>query len=133
VAAAVRAARDGPRRVRGRHDAATLLTVGAGEAFRDDRPGGAADKALSAHADAAEMLRWLVIGLTALLVIALFVRARRVLLGVAAVVATAAIFFVIRTGHLGAKLAWGERDGGPPAGFNGGRPPAGGGQAPNGG
>jgi len=36
--------------------------------------------------------------------------------------AVASIFFVIRTGHLGAKLTWGDSGGGPPAGF---RPPGG--------
>ena len=42
--------------------------------------------------------------------------------------AATAVFFVIRTGHLGAKLAWGrEGEGGPPAGFQGG--PAGRGSA----
>ena len=34
--------------------------------------------------------------------------------------AATAVFFVIRTGHLGAKLAWGrEGEGGPPAGLPG--------------
>ena len=35
-----------------------------------------------------------------------------------ALLAAGAIFFVVRTGHLGAKLAWGHEEGGggPPAG-----------------
>jgi hypothetical protein len=123
--------------------AATLLTVGAGEAFRADRergfPGGGLENAtLNNHAEAGETLRWLMVILTALLVGAMFARARGalrrgpgrialdVLIGLTAV---ACIFFVIRTGHLGAKLAWGQQGfgGGPPAGFNGGPPPGGGG------
>ena len=39
------------------------------------------------------------------------------------ILALTSVFFVIRTGHLGAKLAWGrEGQGGPPAGFQGGPP-----------
>ncbi len=48
--------------------------------------------------------------LTALLIGALFTRARRIVLAVAAITAAAAVFWVIRTGHLGAKLAWANRD-----------------------
>jgi uncharacterized membrane protein len=100
-------------------NAATLLAVGAGEAFRDDRGAFGANPTLDQHAEAGEFLRWLTIVLTALLVAALFTRARRVVLAIAAVVAAAAVFWVIRTGHLGAKLAWGERGPGgpPPQGF----------------
>jgi hypothetical protein len=44
-------------------------------------------------------------------------------LAAAAIMAAAAVFWVIRTGHLGAKLAWGERGpGGPPPGFRQPRP-----------
>jgi hypothetical protein len=44
-------------------------------------------------------------------------------LAAAAIMAAAAVFWVIRTGHLGAKLAWGERGpGGPPPGFQQPRP-----------
>jgi len=99
-------------------NAATLLAVGAGEAFREDRRPFGSSPTLDQHAEAGEFLRWLMIILTALLVAALFTRARRIVLAVAAITAAAAVFWVIRTGHLGAKLAWGERGpGGPPAGF----------------
>jgi uncharacterized membrane protein len=109
-------------------NAATLLAVGAGEAFRADRErgggpgggGGGEASTLNAHADAAETLRWIVIALTALLIIALFVRLQRVVYGLAAIAAVAAIFFCIRTGHLGAKLAWGGPQGGGGQGFPGG-------------
>jgi hypothetical protein len=128
-------------------NAATLLAVGAGEAFRADRErgggpggGGAENSTLNAHADAAETLRWIVIALTALLIIALFVSLQRMVYGLAAIAAVAAIFFCIRTGHLGAKLAWGgPQGGGGGQGFPGGgqfaRPGgqgAGGGSAPGG-
>jgi uncharacterized membrane protein len=99
-------------------NAATLLAVGAGEAFRADRRALGPSATLDQHAEAGEFLRWLVLIVTALLVAALFTRARRIVLAVAAITATAAVFWVIRTGHLGAKLAWGERGpGGPPPGF----------------
>jgi uncharacterized membrane protein len=103
-------------------NAATLLAVGAGKAFRADRPA-LPDPTLDQHAEAGDFLRWLMIILTALLVGALFTRARRIVLAIAAITAAAAVFWVIRTGHLGAKLAWGERGpGGPPPGFSQPRP-----------
>ena len=117
--------------------AGTLLAVGAGEAFRADRGAfGANNPTLQNHAEAGETLRWLMIILTALLVIAMFARKRgrlasgatRPVLSVLIVLAAvASIFFVIRTGHLGAKLAWGRETGGPPPGqgFPGGGPPNG--------
>jgi hypothetical protein len=128
--------------------AATLPAVGAGEAFREDReqrlPGGAIDDpTLQDHADAGETLRFAMVILTAVLVGLLFAKrlpnAARIVLRVLAVLfALTAIFFVIRTGHLGAKLAWGREGGdGPPAGFEGGAPGQGGqgaqGQPPGGG
>ena len=116
--------------------AATLLAVGAGEAFQEDRakdrPGGGAvlDPTLADHKDAGEALRFTMIVLTFVLVAWLFSRRRpdavKVGLRVLAVLlAATAVFFVIRTGHLGAKLAWGREEGRPPAGFQGGRPPGG--------
>ncbi len=119
--------------------AATLLAVGAGEAFREDRErgfgGGFVDPTLQDHAEAGETLRWLMVALTAVLVVTLFRRRLPVVFSIvlrvlSVLLAAAAIFFVIRTGHLGAKLAWGrEGGGGPPAGFQGGGFPPGGSRA----
>jgi uncharacterized membrane protein len=101
-------------------NAATLLAVGAGEAFRADRRALGSSPTLDQHAEAGDFLRWLMVILTALLVAALFTRARRIVLAAAAIMAAAAVFWVIRTGHLGAKVAWGERGpGGPPPGLTG--------------
>jgi hypothetical protein len=110
--------------------AATILAAGAGEAFREDReaampPGaGAAEMStLNDHADAGSTLRLAMVVLTLVLVSGLFTKSNavRIALRVLAVVlALTAVFFVIRTGHLGAKLAWGPEQGGPPAGFQGG-------------
>jgi hypothetical protein len=102
-------------------NAATLLAVGAGEAFRADRRALGPSETLDQHAEAGEFLRWLIVILTALLVAALFTRARRIVLALAAITASAAVFWVMRTGHLGAKLAWSER-GGPPPSFQQPRP-----------
>jgi hypothetical protein len=126
--------------------AATLVAVGAGQAFQEDRaknlPGGGMNNpTLQDHIDAGHTLRLTMILLTAVLVAALFARRwpapAKTALGVASVLLAAiAVFFVIRTGHLGAKLAWGREEGGPPAGLEGfpgggqqpqGTPPAGGG------
>src|SRR5215218_6407366 len=110
--------------------AATLLAVGAGEAFQEDRaaqmPGGAGariDPTLQDHMDAGSALRLTMILLTLTLVVSLFAKrwpsGVRVGLRVLTVLlAATAVFFVIRTGHLGAKLAWGrEGEGGSPAGL----------------
>jgi hypothetical protein len=100
--------------------AATLLAVGAGEAFRDERtkdfPQLISDPTLHDHADAGITVRLAMVILTALLVGLLFARrapnAARIALRVLAVLfALTALFFVIRTGHLGAKLAWGREGG----------------------
>jgi len=112
--------------------AATFLAVGAGEAFQEDRaknmPGGGAvlNPTLADHEDAGKALRLTMILLTFALVAWLFSRrwppvVTIVLRVLTVLLAATAIFFVIRTGHLGAKLAWGrEEGGGPPAGFQGG-------------
>jgi hypothetical protein len=90
---------------------------------------------------AGENLRLVMIGFTLVIVLAMLAQrlpgsavgrvlatgpAALILRGFIAVFAVAAIFFVIRTGHLGAKLAWGQQQGGPPPGFQG-RPPGSGG------
>lgn len=102
--------------------AATILAAGAGEAFREDReaemPAGGAgvvNTTLNDHADAGSALRLAMVLLTLVLVVALFTKglpnAVRIVLRVLAVVlALTAVFFVIRTGHLGAKLAWGREE-----------------------
>jgi hypothetical protein len=117
--------------------ASTFLAVGAGEAFRADRGGGRPDEVakLDAHAQSGETLRILVALFAFALLGALWARRRGRLSGVPAIaarvliagLAIASIFFVIRTGHLGAQLTWGNS--GPPAGFapaagNGNGPPA---------
>jgi hypothetical protein len=103
--------------------AATLLAVGAGEAFREEReardPGLLGDPTLHDHADAGITVRLAMVILTAILVGLLFSRrlpnvARTILRVLAVLFALTAIVMVIRTGHLGSKLAWGREDGGPP-------------------
>jgi len=127
--------------------AATLLAVGAGEAFREDRertlPQALADDpTLQDHADAGSTVRITMVLLTLMLVAMLFAKRRPpavniVLRVLTVLLAATAIFFVIRTGHLGAKLAWGpEGGGGPFPGVQGGPPGTGGsgqGQGPPGG
>jgi hypothetical protein len=105
--------------------AATLLAIGAGEAFREERerdfPALINDPTLHDHADAGITVRLAMVILTALLVGLLFSRrlpsAARIALRVLAILfALTAIVFVIRTGHLGAKLAWGPENGRLPGG-----------------
>jgi hypothetical protein len=98
--------------------ASTLLAVGAGEAFREDLErtmpqafSGALESTMHNHQDAGAALRFTTVLLTATLVGVLFGRrlpnAARLALRVLAVLfALIALFFVIRTGHLGAQLAW---------------------------
>ncbi|HMJ36278.1 MAG TPA: DUF2231 domain-containing protein [Baekduia sp.] len=109
--------------------AATILAVGAGEALRADRGGGPPGEAaaIDAHASAGETLRILIVLFTLALLGTLYARRRALaspaMLGLRVLVAAlaiASVFFVIRTGHLGAKLTWGGGEGG----GGGGPPPA---------
>jgi hypothetical protein len=88
----------------------TLLTAGAGEAFREEREREIEDKAtLANHADSGSTVRFTVALLTLALVGTLFARRPHFVLRVViGLLAATAIFFVIRAGHLGAKLAWGS-------------------------
>jgi hypothetical protein len=107
--------------------ASTILTAGAGEAFRDGGEGG---PGIAEHADAGETLRLVMIGLTAVVLTGLALRRAAAGQGPAwlhrlgrqpwvapatraafAVFAVAALFFVIRTGHLGAEQTWGRHEG----------------------
>jgi hypothetical protein len=117
--------------------AGTVLTVGAGEAFRSDRGGGRADEMhrLSEHAESGETLRIVMVLVAAVVLLAVLLSragegrlarlsglaaSRPLWIGLRALFAigaVAAIFFVIRTGHLGAQLTWDREGGGPPAGF----------------
>jgi hypothetical protein len=95
----------------------TLLAVGAGEAFKADQeeeapPGAPVDPNLAHHAESGEALRIVMVLLTASLVAAVFARKapRPVQIGLQILVvllAANAIFWVIRTGHLGSEMAWG--------------------------
>lgn len=105
--------------------ASTILTAGAGEAFRDSGEGG---PGIAEHADAGETLRLVMIALTAVVLLALALRRAAAGEGLArlrdlgrqawvapatraafAILAVLAAFFVIRTGHLGAKQTWGDK------------------------
>jgi hypothetical protein len=90
---------------------ATLLTAGAGEAFREDRERALQPLAqtLADHADAGAALRFTVAILTLALAAALFTRGipKAVLRDLTVLLAITAIVFTVRAGHLGAKLAWG--------------------------
>jgi uncharacterized membrane protein len=91
--------------------AATILAAGAGEAFREDRKREIPEsmqRTLDDHADAGDTLRLTMVFLTLALVAALFTGRRTALRVVAALLALVAIFFVIRTGHLGSELVWSD-------------------------
>jgi hypothetical protein len=123
--------------------AATILTVGAGKAFESDRglEGGADAHRLQEHADSGETLRLVMVALAAVVLFAVLLSQaqpgsrlgflsglasssgiRLALRGLFVIGAAAAIFFVIRTGHLGAQLTWERGGGGPRPGFDGGPP-----------
>ncbi len=95
----------------------TLLTAGAGEAFKADverqLPPGIAFPTLVQHAEAGDFLRWLVFLLTAALVAALMRTripnaARLILRGLIVLIAVTSVFWVVRTGHLGSKAVWSD-------------------------
>lgn len=100
----------------------TIVAVGAGEAFKADR-GNFASARLHEHQEAGQTLRVLMVLFTLALLGTLWARRQNALNGIAfyvtrvlvAALAVASVFFVIRTGHLGAELTWGDR-GGPPSG-----------------
>jgi hypothetical protein len=105
--------------------ASTILTVGAGKAFRDDRARFEQSHRLSEHAQSGETLRLVMVLLTAVILSAVLLSQarpgsrlaflsnlagsaalRNVLRVLFALGAVAAIFLVIRTGHLGAQVTW---------------------------
>ena len=86
---------------------ATFLTAGEGEALRAERENDIQDKAtLASHADSGDALRYAMVFLTAALIAALFARKSIVLRVLIAILAIHALFWVIRTGHLGSELVW---------------------------
>ncbi len=87
---------------------AVFLTAGAGEALRADREDDIEDKAkLASHADSGDALIYAMIFLTAALIGAVFTKRIHIVLRVLiAILAIHALFWVIRTGHLGSELVW---------------------------
>jgi uncharacterized membrane protein len=89
----------------------TLLAAGAGEAFLETRDDALRNDAkMQDHADAGDLLRFTVFALTFALVGLLFATKNAVRLTLRVVIgllALVAVFYTIRTGHLGAELAWG--------------------------
>jgi hypothetical protein len=92
----------------------TLLTAGAGEAFREDReraePELLNDPMMADHADAGSALRFTIALLALSLVGALFARRGFAFVALRVVVvllALSGLFFVVRVGHLGSDLVWG--------------------------
>jgi hypothetical protein len=119
--------------------ASTILTVGAGKAFREERSNFDNAHRLSEHAQSGERLRLVLVLLTAVVLSAVLLSQARpgsrlgflskaaaspgirvALRALFALGAVAAIFLVIRTGHLGAQLTWQRGHRPPTAGF---RPP----------
>ena len=85
---------------------AVFLTAGAGEALKRAREDDIQDKAtLASHADSGDALIYAMLFLTAALLGALYTKNifLRVLI---AILAIHALFWVIRTGHLGSELVW---------------------------
>lgn len=92
--------------------AATLLTVGAGEALLASKPDLDGNPTMKDHEGAGETVRFCMVFLTAALLGMLWLRkqgAANITLRVLVVLfAVSSIGFTIRTGHLGAKLVWDE-------------------------
>jgi len=91
--------------------AATLLTVGAGQAFLESKPRLEGNPMMKDHQGAGETVRFCMVLLTAALLGLLWVKkgvAGTALKVVAVLMAVSALGFTIRTGHLGAKLVWEE-------------------------
>lgn len=91
--------------------AATLLTVGAGEALLATKPDLDGNPTMKDHEGAGETVRFCMVFLTAALLGLLYLKkgAGNVALKVLVVLfAVSSIGFTIRTGHLGAKLVWDE-------------------------
>jgi hypothetical protein len=91
--------------------AATLLTVGAGEAFLATQDRLQGDPTMKDHEGAGQTVRFCMVFLTAALLGLLWVKrgAANVALRVVVVLfAVSAVAFTVRAGHLGSKLAWGD-------------------------
>jgi hypothetical protein len=91
--------------------AATLLTVGAGQAFLESQPRLEGNPMMKDHEGAGETVRFCMVLLTAALLGLLWVKkgvAGTALKVVAVLMAVSALGFTIRAGHLGAKLVWEE-------------------------
>lgn len=91
--------------------AATLLTVGAGEAFLETRPRLEGNPTMKDHEGAGETVRFCMVFLTAALVGLLYVKhkaASTTLKVLAVLFALSAAGFTIRAGHLGSTLVWEE-------------------------
>jgi uncharacterized membrane protein len=87
---------------------AVFLTAGAGEALKRDIEDDIQDKAkLASHADSGDALIYAMLFLTAALLAALYTK-HVVLRVLIAILAIHALFWVIRTGHLGSELVWGQ-------------------------
>jgi len=89
--------------------AATLLTVGAGEAFLETKPRLQNDQTMHDHKDAGITVRLTMVLLTFSLAGLLFLKrgvASKALTGLAVLLAVTAVGFTIRTGHLGSQLVW---------------------------
>jgi uncharacterized membrane protein len=93
--------------------AATLLTVGAGEALLETKPRLEGNPTMKDHEGAGATVRFCMVLLTAALAALLYVKQRAVattLKVLAVLFAVSAVGFTIRTGHLGAKLVWDEQE-----------------------